>query len=170
MMLSRVSLFLAVATFSLNGWTKYLGQWGLENVAITCPNDDSCKYNFRITRGIGTPDQFYRHTDCNFTIKTFLGRPASQVNLTDQLCKGSFDEFKVSGQWYYRGFITFRIINEVSDSWAFFGYQASQVLNANASRMLVSDCFQLNTFNDTDRPPGYAGGNGEAEIWPETEE
>ena len=27
MMLSRVSLFLAVAIFSLNGWTKYLGQW-----------------------------------------------------------------------------------------------------------------------------------------------
>lgn len=55
-------------------------------------------------------------------MKKSLGQPASQVNLTSHPCKGSFDEFKVSGQWYYRGFITLRIINEVSDSWAFFSY------------------------------------------------
>lgn len=128
---------------------------GLENVAIACPNDGSCTYNFRITRGIGTPDQFYRHTDCNFTIKRSLDHPASQVNLTEQPCNGSFDQFKISGQWYYRGFITFRVTHEVSDGWAFFGYEASQVLNANASRMSVSDCYQIDTFNETDRPPGY---------------
>lgn len=106
-------------------------------------------------QGIGTPDQFYRHTDCNFTINKYLNHSASQVNLTDQLCAGSFDAFKVSGKWYYRGFITFRVIHEVSDGWAFFGYEASQVLNANASRMSVSDCFQIDTFSETDQPPGY---------------
>ncbi|KAG6356975.1 hypothetical protein INS49_014851 [Diaporthe citri] len=169
MIIFRVSVFLALATFSLNAWAKYLGKWGLENVAISCPNDGSCTYNFRITRGIGTPDQFYRHTDCNFTIKRSLDHPASQVNLTEQPCNGSFDQFKISGQWYYRGFITFRVTHEVSDGWAFFGYEASQVLNSNASRMSVSDCYQIDTFNATDRPPGYPGGN-KAEPWVDTEE
>lgn len=29
---------------------------GFENVAIACPNDDSCTYKFRITRDIESPD------------------------------------------------------------------------------------------------------------------
>lgn len=177
-MIFRVSVLLALATFSLSAWAKYLGKWvslpctrpavlnripersnqGLENVAITCPNDDLCRYNFRITRGIGTPDQFYRHTDCNFTTTRFLDHPASHVNVTNRPCSGSFDQFNISSQWYYRGFITFRVVHEVSDGWAFFGYEASQVLNANASRLSVSDCYQIGTFNATDRPPGYPVG------------
>lgn len=189
-MIISESVFLALATFSLNSCANYLGKksllrlicfyrksleaertnQGLENVAITCPNDDSCTYNFRITRGIGTPDQFYRHTNCNFTIKRLLEQPASHVNLTEQLCNGSFDQFKISGQWYYRGFITFRVTHKVSDGWAFFDYETSQVLNSNASRMSVSDCYQIDIFNDTDRPPGSPGGNSKAELRPDSEE
>lgn len=130
----------------------------MENFAIACaPNDDSCAYNFRIIRGVDTPDQFYRHTDCNFTIDRYLDFPASQVNMTNHPCNGSDDqnEFKVSGMWDPHGSITFCITHEVSDSWAYFGYETWQILNANASWMVVSPCYQIGTFNNSDRPPGY---------------
>lgn len=47
----------------------------------------------------------------------------------------------MGGQWYYRGFITFLIVHEVSDGWAFSGCEASHVLNANAPQMLISNCY-----------------------------
>lgn len=93
---------------------------GFENVAIACPDDDSCTYKIRISRDIEFPDPYHRRTDCNFTVNRFLDHPAAQVNMTSQLCKGEFDGFKVSSQWYYRGFLTFCVVHEASDSWAFF--------------------------------------------------
>lgn len=89
---------------------------GFENVAIACPDDDSCTYKFRITRDIESPDQYHRRTDCNFTVNRLLDHPAAQVNMTSQLCKGTFDEFKVSGQWYHRRFLTSYVVHEASDS------------------------------------------------------
>lgn len=41
---------------------------GFENVAIACPDDDSCTYKFRVTRDIESPDQYHRRTHCNFTV------------------------------------------------------------------------------------------------------
>ncbi|KAI3401055.1 hypothetical protein diail_765 [Diaporthe ilicicola] len=156
-MIFRFSIFHALAIFSLNVSAYYLGQWGLENFAIACPNDDSCTYNFRITRGIGTPDQFYRHTDCNFTINRYLDIPAAQVDLCNQPCGGTDDrdDFRIDGRWDSHGFVNFCIIHEVSDSWSYFAYETSQVLNSNASYMSISPCYQIGTFNKTDRPPGY---------------
>lgn len=82
---------------------------------------------------------------------------------------GSSHESLVSGQWYCRGFITFRVIHEVSNSWALFGYEASQVLNVNASQISVSDCYQINIFNATDLNPGHLGGKTSEELSSEAE-
>ncbi|KAL1870853.1 hypothetical protein Daus18300_004941 [Diaporthe australafricana] len=152
-MLFRLRTLLALAIFSLNASAYYLGQWGLRNFAITCPDDDVCTYNFRIIRGIDTPDQFHRYTDCNFTVERYYDFPASQVNMTNHPCNGTDDrdEFRVSGMWDPHGSITFCITH----SWAYFGYETWQILNTNASWMSVSPCYQIGTFNHTDRPPGY---------------
>ena len=89
--------------------------------------------------------------------------------MSSQLCKGTFDEFKVSGQWYYGGFLTFCVVHEASDSWEFFDYQAQLILNYTVPCMYVCDSFQIGTYNDTDLPPGYLGGS-KAELWHDTGE
>lgn len=87
---------------------------GLENAAIACPNDDSSMYNLRITRSIGSPDLFHLRTGCIFTVKISL--TTAEFNLTNQPYTSTFDEFKVSGLSPYRGFITFGVVREASDS------------------------------------------------------
>lgn len=87
--------------------------------------------------------------------------------MTSQLCKGTFDDCKVSGQWYYRGLLIFYVVHEASDSWAFFCYQARLILNSIVPRMYVCDPFRIGTYKDTNLPPGDLGGC-KAELGPDT--
>lgn len=141
---------------------------GFKNVAVACPNDSSCTYKFQITRDIESPDQYHRRTDCDFTVNRLLDHPTAQVNMTSQLCKGTFDEFKVSGHGYFRGFLTFCVVHEASDNWAYFGYQVQLIHKSIVPRMCFSGSFRIGTYNDTNLPPRDLVGS-KAELWPDTE-
>lgn len=124
-----------------------LGQWALANFTMSCPADGhSCAYRFQIVEGVdgtGGPT-----TECRFTIDS-QGVPATLLNFTTQSCDGS-DAYRVNGGWDPLGFITLCVSHASEDTWAFFGYESWQVVNAIAAWMNVRPAYKMFTFNETD--------------------
>lgn len=145
----RFKFLLVASLFFLRASSKIVGTWALDNFSTDCPIDGhSCTYDFQIIEGLDRNEE--RITECTFTIHS-QGVPANVYNFTSQPCDGS-DIYQVNAGWDPLGFITLCVSRSNEDTWAFFGYESEDVLNANASWLNVRPAYEMLTFNATDEP------------------
>lgn len=138
---------LLAATGALASPALIVGQWALDWFSVQCTSDGTyCDYRLQVTEDVfgARPNT----TLCAFTVGSYHGIPAQSVNFTDMACDDA-DFYRINASWDEEGFITLCVSHADEDEWAFFGYQAFQVIDTNATWMNVRPAYKMFTFNRT---------------------